>query len=240
MKKSFCQFASRWCIIALLLVSISSIAIADQVIYIDVAHFIPGDSQFGVEVKGNTWISVADPDAIGGKAFGGPGDDDYTADGGDPFLVAEPYLVIKFPVDVRAGESTADGKEWVPWARMRLPSTQNSFYWQVSTDKVNWKPEIITNANRWNDDAQNETNVWYWQDHVTGNDGGILADMAVGVNYLRVGVRESNPDTHPLIDVACFRNDGGEPTYEDALASGTPVEPAGKVATSWGQIKNTY
>ncbi|MBC8235793.1 hypothetical protein H8E77_40105 [bacterium] len=237
MKNFFGQFASRWCLIALLLVSFSSIAIADQVIYIDVAHYIPEDSQFGVEVKGNKWISVADPDAIGGKAFGGPGDSNYTADGGDPFLVAEPYLIIKFPVDVRAGESTADGKTWIPWARMRLPADQNSFYWQVSTDKTNWKPEIITNANRWNDDAQNGTNVWYWQDNVTGNDGGIPADMAVGVNYLRVGVRESNPDTHPLIDVACFRNDGGKPTYEDAIASGVPVEPAGKLAASWCAIK---
>ena len=30
----------------------------DMVIYIDVAHFIPADSQFGVEVKGNKWIFV--------------------------------------------------------------------------------------------------------------------------------------------------------------------------------------
>jgi hypothetical protein len=238
MKTFFGQFISRWCMIALLLVSISSIAIADQVIYIDVAHFIPGDSQFGVEIKGNTWIRIADPDAIGGTAWGGPGDNNYTADGGDPFLAAEPYLIIKFPVDVRAGESTADGKTWIPWARMRVPSTHNSFYWQVSTDKKNWKPEIITNANRWNDDARNESNEWYWQDNLTGNDGAVNADIAVGVNYIRVGVRESDPVVHPLIDVACFRNDGGEPTYEEALASGVPVEPAGKLAASWGQIKN--
>ncbi len=237
MRKSVCQFALPCCMIALLLMGISSIAIADQVIYIDIAHYIPEDSQFGVEVKGNTWIKVADPDALGGVAWGGPGDSNYTADGGDPFLVAEPYLIIKFPKDVLSGESTADGKTWVPWARMRLPADQNSFYWQVSSDKTNWKPEIITNAIRWNDDAQNGTNVWYWQDNVTGNDGGVPADIVVGVNYLRVGVRESDPVTHPFIDVACFRNDGGEPTYEEAKASGTPVEPAGKLATSWGQIK---
>ena len=56
---------------------------ADQVIFIDVAHYIPADSQFGVEVKGNKWISFADPEAIGGRAFGGPGDNNYGDDGGD-------------------------------------------------------------------------------------------------------------------------------------------------------------
>ena len=136
-----------------------SVSQAAQVIYIDVAHYIPADSQFGVEVKGNKWISFPDSNAIGGKAFGGPGDNNYTADGGDP------YLVIAFPKDVKAGESTADGKVWVPWARMLLPSEQNSFYWQISSGKpYKWKPEIITNAVRWNDDAQNGSNKWYWQD----------------------------------------------------------------------------
>tara|TARA_B000000460_G_scaffold200117_1_gene146731 strand:+ start:270 stop:1028 length:759 start_codon:yes stop_codon:yes gene_type:complete len=213
----------------------------DMVIYIDVAHFIPADSQFGVEVKGNKWISFFDSNAIGGKAFGGPGDNDYAADGGDPFLVAEPYLVIAFPEDVKAGESTADGKEWVPWARMLLPAGQNSFYWQVSSGKpYKWKPEIITNAVRWNDDAQNDSNKWYWQDNITGNDGGAFPDIATGKNYVRVGVRESDPKTFPHLDVLCFRNDGGIPTANEALASGTSVEPANKISTTWGQIKNSY
>ena len=43
---------------------ISLFAYADQVIYIDVANFIPDESQFEVEVKGNEWIEVADPDAL--------------------------------------------------------------------------------------------------------------------------------------------------------------------------------
>jgi hypothetical protein len=71
-----------------LLCLIGLCAYADQVIYIDVSHYIPAESQFGVEIKGNKWIAVSDPDAIGGKAFGGPGDNNYTADGGDPFLAA--------------------------------------------------------------------------------------------------------------------------------------------------------
>ena len=214
---------------------------AAQVIFIDVAHYIPADSQFGVEVKGNKWISFADPEAIGGRAFGGPGDNLYGDDGGDPFLAAEPYLVIAFPVDVKAGESTADGKVWVPWARMRVPNVHNSFYWQVSSKHpYKWKPEIITNAIRWNDDAINNSDKWYWQDNTTGNDGGGFPDIAAGKNYLRVGVRESDPKLFPHLDVICFRNDGVTPTFNEALTSGTAVEPANKLAVTWGRIRSTY
>jgi len=233
---------SKIAIIGSLLCLIVSLCIyADQVIYTDVAHFIPDKSQFGVEIKGNTWVEVSDPDAFGGTAFGGPGDSNYTGDGGDPFLVAEPYLVVRLSQDVLAGESTADGKVWVPWARMRLPSEQNSFYWQVSSDPTSgWKPEIITNSVRWNNDDMNGTDVWYWQDHITGNDGGITADMAAGVNYVRIGVRESDPETFPTIDVVCFRNDGATPNDDEALGSGTAVAPENKLPISWGQIKKTY
>lgn len=237
MKRFMYQTTLLCCIIALLLTGISAIAIADQIIYIDVAHFIPADSQFGVDVDGNKWIKVEDKDALGGSAFGGPGDTDQ-ANAKPP---GAPFLVIKFPQDVKAGEGTANGKTWIPWARMRIPTDRNSFFWQTSTDKVIWKPKDNTNVNRWNDDAQNSTNKWYWQDNLTGNDGAINADIAVGVNYLRVGVRESDVvPNHPLIDVACFRNDGKKPTDAEALSSGTPVEPAGKLATSWGKIKANY
>ncbi len=115
----------RYSAIVFLFLTMGLSAYADQVIYIDVADFIPGDSQFGVNVKGNEWVEVDDPDALDGQAFGGPGDSNYTADGGNPFRVAEPYLIIEFPEDVKPGESTADGKVWVPWARMRVPATFN-------------------------------------------------------------------------------------------------------------------
>ena len=220
---------------------ISGLAVADQVIFIDVAHFSPGDSEFGVEVDGNTWIRVADPDAIGGVAFAGPGDNDR-ANANPP---GAPFLVIKFPTDVLPGEGTADGKTWVPWARMRVQTDANSFFWQISTDKVNWKPADNSLANRWNDDDRNAGGVkgdglYYWQDHITGNAAdGITADIAVGVNYLRVGVRESGPDAPPFIDVTCFRNDGAEPTDVEALGSETAVEPQGKLAVTWAKIKQS-
>ena len=76
MRKKFLTIFLAFSITAVYLFGISA-SQADQVIYVDVAHYIPDDSQFGVEVKGNTWISFADPEAIGGRAFGGPGDNNY-------------------------------------------------------------------------------------------------------------------------------------------------------------------
>ena len=227
------------CMVVLILVSLPSIALADQVVFIDVTNLanMEEGSQFGVDVDGNTWIRVSDPSSLNGKvALGDPGDSSQEA--ANP--PGAPFLVYKFPQDVRAGESTADGKTWVPWAHMRVPTTLNSFFWQVSTDNATWKPESNTDVNRWNDDGRNNSNAWYWQDNVTGNAGAINADIAVGVNYFRLGVRESSPTNHPLIDVVCFRNDGNAPTDAEALASGVAVEPAGKLAALWGQIKARY
>ncbi len=235
----------RYSAIIFLFLTMGLSTYADQVIYIDVADFIPGDSQFGVAVKGNEWVEIDDPDALDGQAFGGPGDNNYSADGGNPFRVAEPYLIIEFPEDVKPGESTADGKVWVPWARMRVPADFNSFYWQVSADKVSWEPAIITNAVRWNDDGRNGSNEWYWQDNITGNDGGINADIETGVNYVRIGVRESDPVLFPLIDVVCFRNDGEQPSDDEAeqrLKTVRPREPeqqSGSGLGTWGTIKHS-
>jgi len=215
-----------------------------KVIYLDVANFIPGESQFGVEVDGNEWIEVADKDAFGSRAFGGPGDNDR--DNANP--PGAPFLVIRFPERVRAGESTANGKTWIPWARMRVSTDLNSFFWQVSTNKKNWKPKENTNVNRWNDDDRNAGNAkgdgkWYWQDNLTGNAGAINADLAVGYNYLRIGVRESDPVNYPLIDVVCFRNDGKMPSdieAAEAIAALRSVEPAGKLAATWGDLKQEF
>jgi hypothetical protein len=242
MKRTF-QTASLSGLIFILFIGVSS-AIADQVIYVAVNEFIPADSQFGVDVDGNTWIKTDDADVLV-RAFGDPGDNDR--DAAKP--PGAPFLVLRLPEPVEGGESTADGREWVPWARMRVKTDKNSFFWQVSTDKVNWKPADNDSPNRWNDDSRNAgqpngDGKWYWQDNVTGNDGGIPADMAVGVNYVRIGTRESGPDDFPEIDVVCFRNDGGTPNDSEALTAlasrGVAVEPAGKLATTWGTLKREF
>ena len=59
-------------IILLIFMATGLCGYAAQVIFIDVAHYIPADSQFGVEVKGNKWISFADPEAIRRQGFRKP------------------------------------------------------------------------------------------------------------------------------------------------------------------------
>ena len=127
-------------------------AYADQVIYIEVSQFDPELSQFGVAVKGNEWIEAPEDGAINGTAFGGPGDNNQGNDGG------EPYLVIKVPIPVKAGEGTPDGNNWAAWARMLQPQALitandfNSFFLRTSTDAKNWTPAARGDtALRWND-----------------------------------------------------------------------------------------
>lgn len=249
-------------VIALLLMSFSFITIADQVIYVDVGNYIPAASQFGNEVKGNEWITIVDENAIGGRAFGGPGDNNHANDDG------KPYLAAKLPVQVNPGESTADGKTWAAWARLYVPQAVidprefDSFFLRTSPDAKTWTPETRGDSSlRWNDPGgvfpaclvDNPdvlvTDVgdglpWYWIKHIVSinvaNSSSIDPVLTVGSNYMEIGVRESDPVNFPIINIVCFRNDDLGPSDAEALASGFPVEPAGRLATSWGQIKVNY
>jgi len=65
--------------------------------------------------------------------------------------------------------------------------------------------------------------------------------LVVGDNYAEVGIRESDPDNYPSIDVICFRNDGNEPSDAEAMVEVyKAVQPAGKSATTWGELKSAY
>ncbi len=177
--------------------------------------------------------------AFDGTAMTAPGDNNYNADAGVPFLV------YKLPVAVNAGESSDDGKTWQIWVRMFLRSDRNSFFWQMSDDGVNWEPAANTTQNRWNDDALNSSNKWYWQDHVTGNDGAVDPVLAVGTNYLRIGVREARPEPDPpLIDAVVLRNYGSlgpADTPQDdevlELLSAVQVSPKRSLTTTWASVK---
>ena len=120
-----------------------------------------------VSDAGNTWTVVDDADSYTGTAFTAPGDAD-TAGGPD-----RPWLVYELPRLVKAGEGTANGKTWQIWVHMRVITDQNSFYFGTSQDGSSWWPDVIDNGVRVNNDDQNNTNVWYWQDQLTGNNGGL-------------------------------------------------------------------
>jgi len=242
----------------------SCFVLADQVIYVEVSDFIPEMSQFNMDVKGNKWIESKDEGAIKGTAFGAPGDNNFNADGG------EPYLVIKLPVAVKAGESTADGKKWDAWARLYEPemlvtgNNYNSFFLRTSADAKNWTPQKRGDTSLlWNDagfgnllfpacvDGNDvlftdlkEKLPWFWERHSGGGkrspDSTIDPVLAVGVNYIELGIRESDPVKFPRIDVVCFRNDKGKPSDTEALRNLNlmAIQPVGNLIDTWSRIKS--
>lgn len=239
----------------LLLLVLGICAYADQVIYVEMSQFDPSLSQFGEEVKGNTWTETVEEGAINGTAFGAPGDNNHGSDGG------EPYLVIKVPAAVKAGEGTADGKVWAAWARLYEPESLitadgfNSFFLRTSTDAENWTPATRGDtALRWNDPGAmfpasiNDTDMlftdvgdalpWWWQQHRANGQSSIDPIMEAGVNYIEIGIRESDVVKYPRIDVICLRNDGGKPSDSEAPLFLTAVQPGEKLTTSWGRLKD--
>lgn len=242
----------------LLFLLVVSYTHADQVIYVGVWDFDPALSQFGVEVKGNTWTRTVEDGALSGTAFGGPGDNNHGSDGG------EPYLVIKLPVDVKAGESTSDGKTWAGWARLyepealNTPDGFNSFFFRTSADAQNWTPATRGDtALRWNDPAAdmfpasvNNVDVlftsvgdrlpWFWEKHTANGQSTIDPVLEVGVNYLEIGIRESDLTDYPRIEVVCLRNDDQLPSDEEVPQYLTPVRPGEKLSATWGKVKSAY
>jgi len=231
-------------------------AYADQIIYVEMSEYDRSMSQFGEEVKGNTWTETAEDGAINGTAFGAPGDNEHGADAG------EPYLVFKLPAKVEAGESTDDGKTWGAWARLYEPESIitadgfNSFFLRTSTDAENWTPANRGDtALRWNDpgamfpDSVNGVDLlftsvgdrlpWFWQKHTQNGQSSIDPVLAVGDNYIEVGIRESDIEKYPRIDVICLRNDDGLPSDEEVPLYLTSVQPVEKLATTWGSMKYT-
>lgn len=241
----------------LLFLLMASYTHADQVIYVGLWDFDQALSQFGVEVKGNTWTRTVEDGALSGTAFGGPGDNNHSAD------LGEPYLVIKLPIDVEAGESTADGKTWAAWARLYEPEAivtldnYNSFFLRTSTDAENWTPATRGDtALRWNDpgamfpDSINNVDVlftsvgdrlpWFWAKHSANAQSTIDPTLAVGVNYIEIGIRESDPTNFPRMEIVCLRNDNQQPIDEEVPQYLAPVQPEGKLTATWGKVKSAY
>lgn len=238
----------------LLCLLICTYAYSAQVIYVGVWTYDPKLSQFGVDVKGNKWVASKDAGALNGVAYGAPGDNNAGNDGG------EPYLVVKFPVQVKAGESTADKKTWAVWGRLYEPQALidatnfNSFFIRTSADTKNWTPAARADTSlRFNDpgavfpDSINGKDLlftkmgkampWWWQKHTAAGQSTIDPVIAVGDNYVEIGIRESDAVNYPRIDVLCFRNDDKLPSDDEVPQYLTPVQPGGKLAMTWGKMK---
>jgi len=234
------------------------LAYAAQIIYVEVSTFDRALSQFGVDVKGNKWVETKEKGAINGTAFGGPGDNNHGSDGG------EPYLVIKLPDKVKATESTKDGKKWAAWVRTYQPqaiidaTNYNSFFVRMSADAKTWIPATRGDTSlRWNDPSAEmfpksvngvdilftdlkDTMPWFWLKHTANGQSTIDPTLVVGDNYVEIGIRESDVTNYPRIDVICFRNDDKLPSDKEIGQFITPVQPNGKLAASWGKIKESH
>ena len=225
-----------------ILLVIAQMAFADQMICFKATAFDRSRSDL-VDVNGNKWQEINDAQGLFPVGMTAPGRNG--TDGGDN----RPWLVFKLPVAVKAGEATSDGKTWNIWLHMRVSTDANSFYWQSSANAELWGPTPIDNTLRVNDDAMNNTDVWAWTDNVTGNDGGKPVPLVVGTNYIRIASRESKADApgSPRFDAVCLRNYGGigianapKDNEVAAMINSTPVEPRGKLSTTWGELRATH
>jgi hypothetical protein len=158
---------------------------ADQAIYVKVSDFDAKKSQFNVDVAGNEWVETKEEGTLFGVAYGAPGDNNQDNAG--------PYLVIKLPLRVKAGEATENGKKWIAWARMYEPGAlktgnlNNSIFFRMSPDAKNWTPPNRASTDLlWNDPGGAKNNLlfpdsingvdsiftdvgdrlpWFWQNH---------------------------------------------------------------------------
>jgi len=242
-------------------------ALADQVIYVKVSDFDPELSAFDEEVAGNTWVETEEDGSLFGVAYGGSGDNNQDAAGphlviklpesvkaGESTDDGETWIAwarMFEPGSLKTGNlnnsiflrMSPDAKNWTPQNR-----GSNDLLWNdpggsknnlLFPDCINGVDSIFTD--------EGEDLPWFWQNHKAtidaprAPDSAIDPPLAVGNNYVELVPRESDPDDYPRIEIICFRNDGNQPSDTEALQyfkGVEPVEPIGKLTTSWGQMKS--
>ena len=116
------------------------------------------------------------------------------------------------------------------WARSIMPTTgSDSFFWQISNDggkKFNL-PVAAHGGAQWDD--------WEWKSW-----DGITLDRGSD-NVLLIAERENNAS----LDIFCLRNDGLTPTddeaeewLEDNKILPFAIDPAHRLASTWGRLKD--
>lgn len=227
---------------------------AAQVIYIDMLDFIPDKGDYIKDDKerenkfkeiqrafvGHVWRIVEAKDALGDKAMDCPGDNDFNT-----------FAELTYEFEVKAGEKGP----WAMWARLNRLPDPNSWFYRTSPDGKKWNPpNFDIGAAGWNNPpgfGQNPEVLqfakgtlgkakgpWYWYKG-TGS-----PDLKDGKNFLNISPRESGlPPNNHAIDMICIRNDGNDPTDDEATpfiskGPGQAVSVKDKLATTWGQIKS--
>ena len=84
--------------------------------------------------------------------------------------------------------------------------------------------------------------VWIWRGGRDIPESLSPTDLKKGTNTVRVQPREAAAGLEALFDVFMISNKPFQPTNEDyeKAREGLPVEPADKLATTWGAIKHRF
>ena len=200
--------------IVLLLIFLFAIpSVYAYVYYVEAEDFDP-DTSMPI-AGGGTWTITADKEAFG---------EEYVRYTG-PHTGAVTSLLYPIP------DVDDDSKQWMIWIRCIMPDTgADSYFLYVSTDGGNeWGPQQTVSA------PVNPDWQWASWTPITPFEEG--AD-----NVLRISERED-----ARADIICIRNDGAVPSaeeYENWLEAWEKkqiaVEPAHKIATTWGNTKSSY
>ena len=84
--------------------------------------------------------------------------------------------------------------------------------------------------------------VWNWRGGRDKPESQSPTDLKKGTNTVRVQPREAAADLEALFDVFMISSEPFQPTDEDyeKAKKGLPVAPAGKLAITWGALKNRH
>jgi len=240
-------------------------ASADQFIYLKVSDFDPTLSAFDEDVAGNRWVETQDEGALFGTAYGAPGDNNKDAAG--PRLVIKLPEPVKAGEATDDGKKWIAWARLFEPESLVTGNEYNSFFFRMSPDAKSWTPaQRASTALLWNDagaanntllfpDSVNGVDVlftdvgdklpWFWENHkATMNaprdpESSMDPPLVAGDNYVELVPRESHVDRYPRIEIICFRNDGNQPSDSEARQYlAFSVQPAGKLAVSWGEVKS--
>jgi hypothetical protein len=252
-------------LLSLLVISYAS---ADQVIYVKVSDFDPAKSAFDADVAGNKWIETEQEGALLGTAYGAPGDNNRDA-AGPHLVIKLPEPVKAGESTGDGKKWIAWARLYEPEALVTGNLSNSFFFrmspnvndWtpaQRGTNDLVWNdPGGANNALLFPDSINGVDTLftdvgdklpWFWENHrATVNaprapDSSMDPPLEVGNNYVELIPRESDPVKYPQIEIICFRNDGKQPSDAEALQYFKiigPVQPAGKLATTWGRLKQS-
>ena len=84
--------------------------------------------------------------------------------------------------------------------------------------------------------------VWQWRGGRDKPESQSPTDLKKGKNTVRIQPREAAAGLEALFDVFMISTEPFQPTDEDyeKAKKGLPVEPTGKITTTWGTIKNRF